>query len=94
MKRKLIVATVCFLSLALLCGGALAHSGDTDEKGGHTDTETGEYHYHHGYSAHQHDEYGLCPYDPYYGLDDLKARHDSYRTRYRHYLSLYSDAQE
>lgn len=37
MKRKLIIAAVCFLSLALLCGGALAHSGDTDEKGGHTE---------------------------------------------------------
>lgn len=94
MKRKLPIAAICFFCLMLLCSSALAHSGNTDEYGGHTVTETGEYHYHHGYSAHQHDEYGLCPYDPYYGLDDLKARHDSYRTRYRHYLSLYSDAQE
>ena len=31
-----------------------AHPGRTDEQGGHTDHSTGEYHYHHGQSAHQH----------------------------------------
>jgi hypothetical protein len=41
---------------------ALAHPGRTDSKGGHTDSSTGEYHYHHGYSAHQHTN-GVCPYD-------------------------------
>lgn len=29
---------------------------------GHTDRSTGEYHYHHGYKAHQHSN-GICPYD-------------------------------
>ena len=38
-----------------------AHSGGTDSDGGHYNHSTGEYHYHHGYSAHQHDD-GICPY--------------------------------
>lgn len=45
-----------------------AHPGKTDSSGGHTDHSTGEYHYHHGYSAHQHydmdgDGKADCPYD-------------------------------
>ena len=39
-----------------------AHPGRTDSKGGHYNRSTGEYHYHHGYSAHQHTN-GECPYD-------------------------------
>jgi hypothetical protein len=38
-----------------------AHSGRTDSSGGHYDRSTGEYHYHHGHSAHQHPN-GVCPY--------------------------------
>lgn len=46
----------------------MAHPGRTDGRGGHTDHSTGEYHYHHGYSAHQHydidgDGKADCPYD-------------------------------
>lgn len=41
---------------------SLAHKGRTDSSGGHYDRSTGEYHYHHGYSAHQHIN-GICPYD-------------------------------
>lgn len=48
--------------LLLLSSVALAHSGRTDSKGGHMNHSTGEYHYHHGYSAHQH-ENDICPYD-------------------------------
>ena len=45
-----------------------AHAGNTDENGGHYDADTGEYHYHHGYPAHDHydiDGDGAidCPYD-------------------------------
>lgn len=45
-----------------------AHSGGTDGKGGHYNSSTGEYHYHHGYPAHQHydmDDDGDidCPHD-------------------------------
>ena len=39
-----------------------AHSGKTDGYGGHYNRSTGEYHYHHGFSAHQHTN-GVCPYD-------------------------------
>ena len=54
-----------------------AHSGKTDSSGGHRDSSTGEYHYHHGYSAHKHydmDGDGIidCPYD----FDD-KTNHSS-----------------
>lgn len=47
---------------ALLIGPAFAHPGETDSSGGHYDRSTGEYHYHHGYPAHQHPN-GVCPYD-------------------------------
>lgn len=39
-----------------------AHSGRTDAAGGHVDSSTGLYHYHHGYPAHQHTN-GVCPYN-------------------------------
>ena len=42
-----------------------AHPGRTDEYGGHYNHSTGEYHYHHGESAHQHPN-GVCPYDDSY----------------------------
>lgn len=58
MKR--LFALVC--ALLLLAAPALAHPGSTDGSGGHYNRSTGEYHYHHGYSAHQHPD-GVCPYD-------------------------------
>lgn len=47
---------------------AMAHPGRTDSNGGHTDSSTGEYHYHHGYPAHDHydmdgDGRKDCPYN-------------------------------
>lgn len=50
------------LVFVLCCGVAAAHSGKTDAWGGHYDYSTGEYHFHHGYPAHQHIN-GVCPYD-------------------------------
>lgn len=50
------------LAAVLLCSFAFAHSGGTDGNGGHYDKFTGEYHYHHGHSAHDHPN-GVCPYD-------------------------------
>jgi hypothetical protein len=44
------------------CLCASAHSGSLDGKGGHRSTSTGDYHYHHGYPAHSH-ENGICPYN-------------------------------
>lgn len=41
---------------------SFAHRGKTDSEGGHYDHDSGEYHYHHGYPAHQHIN-GVCEYD-------------------------------
>ena len=56
------------LLLSLLITPVFAHPGRTDENGGYWDRSTGEYHYHHGYSEHQHydmngDGIPDCPYD-------------------------------
>ncbi|MGA4578032.1 YHYH domain-containing protein [Limisphaera sp. VF-2] len=40
---------------------ALGHPGATDSRGGHYNHFTGEYHFHHGMTAHYHPG-GLCPY--------------------------------
>ena len=60
MKRFVpILVVICIV----LCSfPVFAHSGRTDANGGHYDRSTGEYHYHHGYSAHQHPG-GVCPYE-------------------------------
>ena len=53
------------LSLLIIASSvtaASAHPGRTDANGGHYNRSTGEYHYHHGYPEHQH-ENGICPYD-------------------------------
>ena len=62
--KLMIVIAIC-LNLSFV---VYAHPGRTDSQGGHTNHSTGEYHYHHGYSAHQHydkDGDGTldCPYD-------------------------------
>lgn len=61
---KLLIALAICLQLPVI---ALAHPGRTDSSGGHTDHDSGEYHYHHGYPAHGHydmDGDGTvdCPY--------------------------------
>ena len=62
MLKKLIPLLNIFLILASITVTAFAHGGNTDGNGGHYNHSTGEYHYHHGYSAHQHPG-GVCPYD-------------------------------
>lgn len=70
MKKTILI----LLSVLLVAGNlaiipfSFAHGGKTDSEGGHTDSNTGEYHYHHGYPAHQHDDMdddGVldCPYE-------------------------------
>lgn len=65
-KRVFLLGIILFLcSFPVL--HVLAHSGKTDGSGGHIDHSTGEYHYHHGYPAHQHADFdgdGIidCPY--------------------------------
>lgn len=61
MKKRIfviILSLVTAIGLSVLC---FAHSGRTDSNGGHYNRSTGEYHYHHGYPAHQHIN-GVCPY--------------------------------
>ena len=60
MKRKLLLLPLVLILLFILPVSASAHPGGTDANGGHY--EDGEYHYHHGYPAHQHTN-GVCPYD-------------------------------
>lgn len=67
MKKYL--AFLCVLALLFFSSSTvMAHPGRTDFSGGHTDHSTGEYHYHHGFSAHQHEDIdgdGIldCPYE-------------------------------
>ena len=56
-----------------------AHSGGTDSDGGHFNHSTGDYHYHHGYPPHSHEN--GCPYD--YDDDGEMKLH---RTAQYHYL--------
>lgn len=65
MKRILLV----FFCAMLLTCPVSAHPGRTDSSGGHYDRSTGEYHYHHGYPAHQHAG-GICEYN----FDDQTGR--------------------
>lgn len=53
--------------VAVLSSLTVLHSGRTDGNGGHYNHSTGEYHYHHGYPAHDHydingDGIVDCPY--------------------------------
>lgn len=65
--KKMVFLLVLFL-LVCLPITAYAHPGNTDSKGGHYDSDTGDYHYHHGYPKHSH--YDMdgdgdvdCPYN-------------------------------
>ena len=67
-KKLLLVILLLALLGTFIVPTVYAHPGRTNGKGGHTDHSTGEYHYHHGYSAHGHydiDGDGVvdCPYD-------------------------------
>ena len=75
--RKIATTGFAVLLILSLSISALAHSGRTDINGGHTVSKTGEYHYHHGYPAHDHydmDGDGIkdCPYN-----SDDKTNHNS-----------------
>lgn len=60
--KKIIVLILVILVFSCCISVVYSHSGRTDSSGGHYDKSTGEYHYHHGYSAHQHPN-GVCPYE-------------------------------
>lgn len=66
--RKFSLLLVLLLCSLYISTPVFAHPGGTDSNGGHHNRSTGEYHYHHGYSAHQHkdmdgDGYLDCPYE-------------------------------
>jgi len=69
-KRYILILIVPIL-ICLTVLQTSAHQGRTDGKGGHTNSATGDYHYHHGYPAHNHPG-GICPYE----YDD-KTNHNS-----------------
>lgn len=71
--KKVFIALILVL---LFCSPiAYAHSGGTDSNGGHWDSSSNSYHYHHGYPAHKHTN-GECPYDFNDNVDSNKS-HDS-----------------
>ena len=68
LKKSAVLSILSVLLISLIIP-VFAHPGSLDANGGHYDRSTGEYHYHHGYSAHQHTN-GECPYDFKDNVDD------------------------
>lgn len=68
MKKIITVGVLTIIFFSLLASCVFAHSGRTDSNGGHWDHSNGTYHWHHGYSAHQHEDRDMdgykewCPY--------------------------------
>ena len=65
---RIIEILLCIIIFLISQVQIFAHSGRTDSNGKHYDSSTGEYHFHHGYAAHQHTDLnddGIpdCPYD-------------------------------
>ena len=84
-KAALLCALLIFLLLPSIALTAYAHPGRTDGRGGHTDHSTGDYHYHHGYPAHNHydmDGDGAvdCPYD-FEDKTESKSSSDTEKSR-------------
>lgn len=66
--RRFSILIIAFCMVMMCNLVVYAHPGRTDANGGHWDNSTGEYHYHHGYSAHDHydmdgDGAADCPYN-------------------------------
>lgn len=70
---KIVCVALVVIMLFAISVTCYAHKGNTDSKGGHYDSSTGAYHYHHGYPAHQHTG-GVCPYD----YDDKTSSNSGY----------------
>ena len=78
-KKKIIFF---FLILSLYVVNVSAHPGRTDSSGGHTDHSTGEYHYHHGYEAHDHIN-DQCPYEDIIDYEnDYSSMDEDYSVNY------------
>lgn len=95
MKRKALFICALIVLVSLLVSPAYAHPGRTDGRGGHLNHSTGEYHYHHGMSAHDHydmDGDGIedCPFNfvdktdissGYSDTDDYQETQDEAETK-------------
>lgn len=92
MKKSIsiLITTLLLLSLGV---PAFAHSGGTDSQGGHTNHSTGEYHFHHGMSAHQHPN-GICPYSSSNSSSGSSSSggSSSYSSNTNHSASSYSSS--
>jgi len=82
MIYKRIISYLLFISLffVLFSIAVSAHPGRTDSNGGHS-TDSGGYHYHHGYPAHEHtdmdgDGKKDCPYD-FHDITDHSNKYSS-----------------
>jgi hypothetical protein len=67
MKKCIVFLFLFLITLWSTAINSLGHSGNTDGNGGHYDSNGG-YHYHHGYSAHSHEDIDGdgnldCPYE-------------------------------
>lgn len=93
MKKRIfviILSLVTAIGLSVLC---FAHSGRTDSSGGHYNRSTGEYHYHHGYPAHQHLN-GVCPYTSSYQTSTTSKETETQETEKIKISELGEDLQE
>lgn len=77
-SKRRTASAVLLLLLPVLVFQVIAHPGRTDSNGGHNDTSSGDYHYHHGYPEHDHydiDGDGIddCPYDFMDGSEETNS---------------------
>lgn len=85
-KKRLFIIIIIAACVSFLAIAISAHSGKTDSHGGHYDRSTGEYHYHHGYPAHDH--YDIdgdgdidCPYTYKYYADNSNSSNSGNNTQ-------------
>lgn len=76
--ERLLCVVVTLITAMSISTVFFAHSGNIDSNGGHYVSATGEYHYHHGYPAHQHPN-GKCPYEK--SAND--ASYEEYKSTYK-----------
>lgn len=100
--KKMLSIIIILLLVCCFPISVFAHQGRTDENGGHYVRDTGEYHYHHGFPEHQH-ENGICPYeydvfvddDDNYDYDSHQTYHSGYKEyTYEEYLAKVRNQKE
>lgn len=73
--KKIKIILLVLLMVLTMSSLLYAHQGRTDSNGGHYNRNTGEYHYHHGYPAHQHPN-GICPYNTNHNNTNITKNND------------------